>query len=155
MLYLYDLFIKTREVIMEKIIDYVSLILLEVIEYFRYSPFVIMNYPYNKEMDKAILEYLKKDIHKVELDSYNMYLFSEDKVMRLWTSNRWYAFCNDVIIGTIHDTTKIDRWKSEKYTYLNISFDPAETISYKGRPSFRALGMLKYIYLKSGGKRHD
>ena len=140
---------------MEKIIDYVSLILLEVIEYFRYSPFVIMNYPYNKEMDKAILEYLKKDIHKVELGSYNMYLFSEDKVMRLWTSNRWYAFCNDVIIGTIHDTTKIDRWKSEKYTYLNISFDPAETISYKGRPSFRALRMLKYIYLKSGGKRHD
>ena len=137
---------------MIKIIDYIDYIINEIIEYFRFCPFTLYNYSYNKKMDKEILNFITRDINKVVIDSFLMYLFSEDEFMSVWISNRWYAFGSEINIGKFNKTESLEDIKLKKYSLKDFEYDP-NTKTLHGRPSFKALRMLKYIYLKNGGVR--
>jgi hypothetical protein len=103
--------------------------------YFLYST-CLQNNSYNENYDKVINEYLSKKIIKIERDGYHLILFFNNNiVMKIWASNRWYAFASNTIIARYPDGYRPYRDGDVIYREEN------------SRPSYKTLYHLKCLYL--------
>ena len=125
----------------------------ELIAGLRYN-FMHHLYPYSKEVDKVVSQFLKvKDITVITPsdeteDCFRMVLSTPDSAISLiiWCQNRWYGFaCEGYLIEDFKKEPQSlysrTRWKKEAGNTL-YKWD-------KNRPSFTNLLKLKNLFLES------